>query len=288
MVLTKDCTKVGTGLVPMVDLLSGTYAGFTGGHYGNGQNDRPSMFDEVVRTATASIAPKSNGKIDGVFIGDDLGNSIATGAARVPEWAATLRSDVRITNCSNAAQHLEQWACMSGNAPGDGTWTNGVVTKLTNLGRSPADIQFGLFAAMASLGSYFTLTSPEDRIEYFILRMKNVMRKAKQYLPNIKMISVFGGHEYLGYYGGEPQGYDGDFGMQQSILQQDSTMALTFWGRSSWADGLTPRTYDGLAWPCDCFGPGGHLADGIGNVHLIRSVVLPWLQSDPAVAGLRR
>src|SRR5258705_204576 len=52
-----DCTRDSTGMVPLIDLGSGTYFGFEGGLYAGGSNHRPAAHDAAGLSIAQSIGP---------------------------------------------------------------------------------------------------------------------------------------------------------------------------------------------------------------------------------------
>ncbi len=133
-----------------------------------------------------------------------------------------------------------------------------------------------------------------------------LMQVLKDSFPNLKQVYLSGIH-YTGYMDpehkrynayGEPKGYWANLVIKQLIQKQISgDPALAYegpniksawigWGPYFWADGVNPRTYDGLTWSCDQFrtdstGAGFHLIDSSYGFGIEAAMVKTFMETNP-------
>jgi hypothetical protein len=247
-----DYSRSSIGQTPLMDMTSGqTYQGLSGGLYGAGSNTRPEALDARLSAAAANIAPDANGQIVVLCIGDDTADSFCRGLLTL----GGFNPAIRIINATNPAKHLEDWAGITSVSPWNTSQLLNVPNVLTANGVAATDVQVALFASAVGNFNYY-LTHPfAQRQAQTVTNLGKAFAQVKLHLPNALLLVTdvqyfdYGKDSTMPSLHAEPLlGYENGFAMQQAVLNQNlSTLPVTVWAASIWADGATPRA-DGMQW----------------------------------------
>src|SRR5262245_24053402 len=293
-----DCGGASTGRVPLSDLASGTYQGYTGGLYPAGSNTRPQLHDQALdRTGRVSLLNSqglpdaANGKI--VLMSVGMSNTTQEFSAFIPLANADPIKHSRLV-IVDAAEGGQDATLISN--PGAVYWTH-VDQRLAGAGVTPLQVE-AVWLKEARAGP--TEAFPTDAT---ILRdeLRSIVQIIKSRYPSTRSVYL-SSRTYAGYatsnLNPEPYAYQSGFAVKWLIEEQlNGSPALNFdpakgpvlapwlsWGPYLWADGLTPRS-DGLIWECADFRDtdGTHPSDlGRGKV---AALLLDFFKSDPSTAG---
>jgi hypothetical protein len=286
-----DCTNTNTGLIPLTDLVGGSYQGFPGGLYPGGNNmppghlaagmaasqsvtllDQQGIEDPDGKIIVLSIG-MSNAKIEFTEFNDVARLETAPGVVLIN--GAEIRQDAP-TIADPAAPH----------------WTD-IDNELAGRNLSPLQVQVvWLKEAIMNESDQF----PADALELQGYLHDIVLILNDRY-PNLKAI-YFSSRTYGGYgtsdISHEPWAYQGGFAVKWLLETQitESDPALAYenapwlaWGPYLWADGETPRS-DGLTWACEDFeADGTHPAES-GRLK-VASMLLNFFLTDPTTFWFR-
>ncbi|HZI11514.1 MAG TPA: hypothetical protein VE153_14120 [Myxococcus sp.] len=276
-----------TGLVPLNDLLSGTYQGFTGGLYPQGRNSMPAAHSTAGQAQAAAIQPLNvNGQpsASGKYVLLSIGMSNTTqefcshtGALPCEAWtfmgqaardASVNKSTLVIANGAMSSQAALTW-----DAPTDSNYERVRTDVLEAQGLSEKQVQI-IWLKVANIGPSVSL--PASNADAYQLKRSigNILRAAKVRYPNLKQAfissRIYGGYATSSL-NPEPYAYESGFAVKWVVeaqirqklsgtidsragnLDYDQGIApWAAWGPYLWADGLTPRS-DGLIWEEDDF-----------------------------------
>ncbi len=266
-----NCANDSTGLVPIVDLLTGSYEGYTGGLYPGGTNEVPAAhLDSGIAIANA-IMPLNFDAEEDTMYGKVVFLALGGGSAQksfnrfYSDFldAGYFDSCVRIVNACMEEYDLRD---MFGPVADDTYW------KEVNDFLQQADVKKRQVQAVWMMTPAYTdtFTSTSAFIDTLSLAYINAIREIKVQFPNAQLLFLTGS-PYGGYTDStswqsaalmEPASYLTDFAIRQTIAAQISgDTLLTYygeepnapwlaWGANIWADGKNARAYDGLRWMC--------------------------------------
>lgn len=252
-----------TGLVPLTDMGSGTYHGYTGGLYGGGSNLPPAVHLTAALAKAAEIVPRD-----------------ASGAPDPNGWIGMIA--VGMSNTTHEFGAFER------NADTDTTRNARVVLIDTGFGGMSADVianplapywttmnqrvgAMGLTAAQVQVAWLKNaIPGPANDFPVHALALRDSMARVVQNLhdkfPNLKVVylssRIYGGYQPPGGTSPEPQAFETGYSVRWLIEQQiagDPSLnhdpaagpvraPLLLWGPYLWANGTLPRA-DGLTWP---------------------------------------
>jgi len=270
-VLAQNCQKTSAGLVPLSDLGTGKYQGFTGGLY-TGQNTPPAgHLAAGIAEAKAITALDKNGKPDatnGRIVLISIGMSNTT--QEFSTWVKMSNSDpkrrgtVRVIDCAQGGQDATKVS-----DPNAQFWTV-ALQRITNAGLTAAQVQAAwIKEAIARPTKGFPGSTTE--LQGYLVKIAQILRSK---FPNLR-ICYLSSRIYAGYatttLNPEPYAYESGFAVQWTIAQQVAgDPALNFdpnkgtvrapwlaWGPYMWADGLKGRKTDSLIWECKDFNNDG-------------------------------
>jgi hypothetical protein len=249
-----------TGLVPLIDLGSGTYQGFEGGLYSGGSNTPPQQHLADALAQAALIVPRdASGASDpgcGLIGMISIGMSNTTHEFAVferQEDASAARSPrVVILTCSQGGQD----AAIVAN-PSAPYWAL-VQERVDAAGLTNAQVQ------VAWLKEALLDDPPGFPATAMVLKddLAAIVRILRDTFPNLRLCYL-SSRTYGGYSGAHPEpiSYETGFAVKWLIEDQiggDPALnwdpsggpveaPLCLWGPYLWADGATPRS-DGLTW----------------------------------------
>lgn len=251
-----------TGLIPLMDLGSGTYMGFPGGLYPGGRNVPPPMHQKIAMMRAALVQPRNPGGapdpygfIGMLSIGMSNTNQEYKAFERIADIDAWRNARVAIVNGGVGGQSAEIIS-----DPNAAYW-NVVNSHLAVAGITPQQVQ--VIWLKQAHGSPPTLTFPEHAKA---LRddLAAIVRNLQAKFPNVQ-ICYLSSRIYGGYspnvLRSEPLSYETGFAVKWLIedqiagepaLNSDISIGpiaapVLLWGPYLWADGTTPRS-DGLTW----------------------------------------
>lgn len=280
--------------MPLTELGTGTYKGFSGGLYPAGANTEPAAHAAAGVTRAHNIvpldtagAPASGGKIVVLSIGmfnttQEFCSSGSTTTA-CSTWSfmgqaagdtAVNHTTLALVNGARGGQVAQSW-----DAATDANYDSVRLHRLGPLGLTERQVQV-VWVKAADAGPRDSL--PVAQADAYLLEthLGNIARALKTRYPNLQLVFL-SSRIYAGYatttLNPEPYAYESAFAVKWVVQAQIDQMAnggtvtdaragdLNYgtvspwigWGPYLWADGDTPRQGDGLVWlPAD-FRPDG-------------------------------
>ena len=271
------------GMIPLTDMGSQTYLGFSGGLYPNASNTMPAAHHTAGVNIANSIEPldlSGNPSPSGNYVMVSVGMSNTTQEfcsqdTELPcdDWTfmgqalndpAVNTSNLVIVNGARGGQAADSWERAD-----DDNYDRIINDKLIPQGLSAAQVQI----AWVKVANRLPETSlPAANADAYRLEEQNakIVRALRANFPNLKMVFL-SSRIYAGYattiLNPEPYAYESAFGVKWAIEAQINQMsgggeddiagnldytetAWIGWGAYMWADGLNPRS-DGLFWERD-------------------------------------
>lgn len=255
------CGNADPGFVPLTDLGSRSYRGFSGGLYPRGRNVPPASYLALGRAAATRVVPRGPdgrpskaGRIGLVAVG------MSNAALEFAAFQQLAEEDGRMSGALTL---------VDGAAPGAGAgevtppaspyWTM-LARRIANAGLAPAQVQVvWLKEAIERPTGQFPADA--QQLEGDLRAIVSIL--AHRY-PNLGLIYV-SSRTYGGYarsqLNPEPFAYDSGFAVKWTIAQRiGRRLARPWvgWGPYLWTDGTHGRS-DGLTWTCaDVRGDGTH------------------------------
>ncbi|MFN6144980.1 MAG: hypothetical protein ACK5AL_01325 [Planctomycetota bacterium] len=259
----QNCANTSIGAVPLVDLGLGTYQGFAGGLYGQGQNAPPPAHlargqqrADAITPRDAAGNPAPGGRI--VLLSLGMSNTTQEFSAWIPTANADPNRNPAVT-LVDGAQGGQDAVIVSD--PTAAFWTV-VDQRLAAAGVTPQQVQaVWLKQAIRLVSGGFP-----GGAQQLQARLAQIVRIAKQRYPNLEVCFV-SSRTYGGYAttaaNPEPYAYESGFAVQWLLGQQMAgdpalncdpalgpvTAPWLGAGPYLWTDGVVPRS-DGLTWTC--------------------------------------
>jgi hypothetical protein len=271
-----------SGRIPLIDMGSGTYKGFPGGLYPNGQNGMPAAHATAGASRARNLVPRgldgtptAGGKI--VLLSVGMSNTsqewCADGAFPCDSWSfigqastdgAVNHTTLSIVNGARAGLAAPDW--MSGAGP---AYDHVRDSALTPQGLSEAQVQV-VWIKLANVIPTVSLPSNQSDAAMLLAELGDVVRVLHTRYPNLQLVflssRIYGGYAQITL-NPEPYAYESGYAVKWLIQAQIDQMAnggtivddrpgnLNYntvapwiaWGPYLWADGLNPRS-DGLTW----------------------------------------
>jgi hypothetical protein len=266
----QNCSNTSIGAVPLFDLGTGSYLGFPGGLYPNGQNVPPPAHLALGLAAMATVVPRDaagSPAAGGRIVLLSIGMSNTT--QEFSTWMVTANGDpnrnpaVTIVDGAQGGQD----AVIVAN-PAASFW-NVVDQRLANAGVTPQQVQVvWLKEAIAGVTGGFP--GAATTLQGLLAQ---IARNLKARYPQVQLCFC-SSRTYAGYattgLNPEPYAYESGFAVKWLLEQQmngDPQLnsdpgqgpVLAPWlgfGPYLWTDGTTPRS-DGLVWNCSDVQPDG-------------------------------
>ncbi len=284
--------------MPLNDLGSGSYLGFTGGLYPNGMNQMPSdhlaaglIAASSVRPLNSQGQPASNGKIALLSVGmsnttqefcsDRSGNqpvpcTSISFVGQATADPAVNHSTLVFINGASGGQAATTW-----DSPSKLNYDRVRDFDLAQAGLTEAQVQVA-WLKVANPNPTVSLPASNADANILLSGMGNIVRAMKIRYPNLRIVYV-SSRIYAGYASStlnpEPYSYESAFSVKWLIeaqinqmrgaspdpisgnLSYNTVAPLLAWGPYPWANGMTPRS-DGLVWQCsDLNSDGTHPAN---------------------------
>ena len=280
--------------VPLSDLGTGTYKGFTGGLYPAGSNVEPEAHAAVGRARAQSIVPRdtagtpnAGGKI--VLLSIGMSNTTqefcaaSSTTTNCSTWSfmgqaaadtSVNRTTLAIVNGARGGQDAQTW-----DAAADANYDSVRLNRLGPLGLTERQVQVA-WVKQADAGPRDSLPSSQAEAYLLETRLGNIVRALRARYPNLTLVFL-SSRIYAGYatttLNPEPYSYESGFAVKWLVQAQIEQMAnggavtdsrageLNYdmgapwigWGPYLWADGTTPRQGDGLIWQLGDFAQDG-------------------------------
>ncbi|HEX6290909.1 MAG TPA: hypothetical protein VFZ66_17120 [Herpetosiphonaceae bacterium] len=270
-----------TGFLPLTEMGSSTYLGFSGGLYPNASNIMPSDHQSVGLDRARAIRPldtQGNPSASGKYVMLSIGMSNTTqefcsqsGALPCDWWTfmgqAAADSTVNkghlvIANGAQGGKAAAYW-----DSPADPDYNRVRDNVLAPQSLSEKQVQI-VWVKVANPGP--TTSLPSSSADAYILeqQMGNIVRALKVRYPNVKQVFI-SSRIYAGYatttLNPEPYAYESGFAVKWLIeaqirqmrtgtidpqagdLNHTTVAPWVAWGAYTWADGTNARS-DGLTW----------------------------------------
>jgi hypothetical protein len=259
----QNCPRTSIGSTPLPDLGNGTYRGFTGGLYPNGQNVPPPAHAAAGAAAAAAVRPldqsgqpSPTGRIVLLSIGMSNTTQEYSSFQALSNQDPNRNSAVTVVDGAQGGQTAPIVA-----DPNSNFWVV-VNQRLTAAGVTPQQVQVA-WVKEAVAGPTGGFPQHAQALQGYLAA---IARNLKSKFPNIR-IAFQSSRIYAGYattsLNPEPYSYESGFAVQWLIAQQiGGDPALNHdpargpvvapwlaWGPYLWADGLVPRA-DGQTWRC--------------------------------------
>jgi hypothetical protein len=272
--------------IPLTDLGSAQYLGFAGGLYPNGQNSRPSAYEDAGVALGATVQPlgedgkpSTSGKIVMISIG--MSNTSREFSQFIRLADADARKNPNLVMIDAA---LDGAAATDIALPFGDYWKH-VDNQLQRCKIAAPQVQVvWLKTALAYKPGGF----PEEA-QLLQRALRSIVGILSTKFPQLKLVYVssriYGGYSETDL-SPEPIAYESAFAVKWLIEERINNPGLersipwVSWGPYLWADGLTPRS-DGLSWERSDFEPDGVHPSAQG-VLKVATMLLEFFQNDIA------
>jgi hypothetical protein len=292
------CSNTSTGLIPLIDLGTGSYQGFQGGLYPSGLNTRPAVHENAGIAESYQIRPrdrkgliKPHGKI--VLLSIGMSNTTQEFSTFMTMANSDPSKSDKVLLVDGAQSGMAADRIYDLNTQSAQQFWQVVEQRLTQAGANNKQVQV-VWLKQADANPL--LTFPEDAI-----RLKNELTAIVQILkikyPKLRPVylssRIYGGYADSQPTRGEPVSYQTGFAVKWLIEDQLSgSPELNFdvrqgevkapwlsWGPYLWADGTTPRS-DGLFYLCSDFQSDGIHPAPNGAREKVATRLLNFFKSD--------
>ena len=272
--------------IPLTDLGSAQYLGFSGGLYPNGKNFRPSAYEKAGLTLAAKVEPlnragkpSSSGKIVMLSIGMSNTSSEFSQFIRLAEADGRKNPRLLMIDAAGTGTDATEIADPLGNY-----WIH-ADNKLQRCEVTSAQVQVvWLKTALA----YAPRGFPE-KARLLQRAMRSIVEILRTKFSQLKLVyissRIYGGYSEIDL-NPEPIAYESAFAVKWLIEERinspslDSSMPWVAWGPYLWADGMTPNS-DGLIWERSDFEPDGVHPSAQGALK-VATMLLEFFQNDTA------
>jgi hypothetical protein len=257
-VVTEDTAKV-----PINDLGSGTYLGFTGGLYPNGSNTPSGQYQEDLQKFCSDIQPRDNngrktstGFIGFISLGGSTSGHLMSALINKTESNPATNPQLKMVSCSDGKESASINQMMN---PDDPYWSL-VASRLDRHNLSPKQVEI---IYLETEDSTKALQGFPARPYTFRDRMEAALRVFKTKFPKLKLVYVLGrtttfsvsnptNQEPDPYYNGWTCKFvieDQINGVQGTDYKGLNAVApMITWGWYEWANGTTTPRKDGFVW----------------------------------------
>lgn len=275
------------GFTPIPDLGTGTWNGWQGGLYPNGQNDIPDSHAQKGLTIAQNLQkldseglPDDNGKL--VFMSVGMSNGLQEfefWEENVLDTFQNLNPELTLVNGAQGGVDINKMLGVDNGTPEDAAEHLSYIRRqLEQAGATAAQVQV-IWIKQAER----VPTEELENIEELRQKFTAMLQMLKSEFPSLKMAYFssrsYGGYNPPGRGTPEPYAYYQGWAVKKVIEDQiNGNEALHFegenpivpwiaWGPYLWADGLTPRS-DGLFWACEDFVSDGVHPSEEGNLKI--------------------
>ena len=254
-----NCDRTSVGFVPLTDLGTGTYQGFTGGLYPNGSNQPPAAYAREGAAYAQKVLPRNQqGQPDPegtvALLSFGMSNTTMEYRAFKQRADADPRKHPRLSIVDGAVGGAHAGRIKEPEAP---YWST-VAERLDAAGVSAAQVQAG-WLKQAIAGESRPFPADAQGLQEALRLIVAIIR---QRFPNLQLLYL-SSRIYAGYastpLNPEPAAYDGGFAVKWLIEERMAGKIggpWLGWGPYLWTDGLKGRS-DGLIWTCEDVAPDG-------------------------------
>jgi hypothetical protein len=270
--------------IPLTDLGSARYLGFSGGLYPDGKNSRPSAHNEAGVALGATVQPvdrdgkpSCSGKIVMISIGMSNTSREFSQFIRLAEADARKNPSLLMIDAARNSAHATEIA-----VSGSEYWIH-VGRQLQCHQVSAAQVPV---VWLKNALAYEPRGFPEKAL-LLQDRLRSIVGILRSKFPQLKLVYV-SSRTYGGYsesaLSPEPLAYESAFAVKWLIEEhinnssRDRSLPWLSWGPYLWADGLTPRG-DGLIWERSDFEPDGVHTSAQGALK-VAAKLFEFLESD--------
>lgn len=289
---TENCNFTSSGQVPIMDMGSQTYQGFSGGLYPGATDTRPTAFTSAgVSIAQNQVLPRdangkvdlTNGKVVLISIGMSNTNLEFQGFMQKVANYANRNPHLVLVNGAQGGVDATMWADRNNAA-----WSV-LAQRLQAAGVSPLQVQAVWLKEQIVGDNLGAFPSGAQNVQGLLA---DIARNARAKYSNLALgyvasrIYTYDPTRSAGAY---QQGFAVKWLIQQEI---DGDPTLTYgtggvapwlsWGPYMWADGTTPRS-DGLTWLCSDFQSDGVHPSTTG-VQKVTNMLFTQFTTDPTTA----
>lgn len=268
--LSQNCDMDTTGFIPVADLGTSTFNGFTGGKYPGGSNNIPALHFNQGVDASATIFPLNskgitdsvNGKIGFMVLGYST-------AAMTGRFVRSIYQTQEIDNPMEIVIGAQGGQDINSMTNADDVYWSNIDTILNSSGLSAQQIQL-IWISSGDILSH-QLPFPEQCYVQ-IEKYKRMLQQIKIKYPNTKIVFI-SDRTYAGYIGGigegpqelkEPTAYYNSWTVKWLIEKQiegeagftQNEIPFIDWGPALWTDGTNGNS-SGYQWNCEDAGKGG-------------------------------
>jgi len=268
--------------VPLPDLGTGTYEGFTGGLYPGGANQPPASYAQEGAACVQQVRPRNQqGRPDPqgtvALLSFGMSNTTMEYSAFKRRADADPRKHPLLTIVDGAVGGVDASRMKEPEAP---YWST-VAVRLQAAGVSAAQVQVAwLKQAIARESRPFPADAQGLQED-----LRLIVDIARQRFPNLQLLYL-SSRTYAGYastpLNPEPHAYDGGFAVKWLIEQRTAgTISGPWlgWGPYLWTDGLKGRS-DGFIWTCEDVAPDGTHPSIPSGANKIGQLLFDFLSTD--------
>jgi hypothetical protein len=292
-----DVANTTTPLVALTDLGTGTYLGYEGGLYPNGQNTPPPAqlatalsYAQNIGPLNAAGQPSPTGSYALISVGVSITRTMWDEFGPMEAADPARNSNLILVNAAIDGTDSPDWT-----SPTSGTWATitNYYLPYQNLTANQVVAAFIMMPHSTPSGTY--PADMQDQESDLIAVLQNL----HTYFPNLQLAYVsslhYGGYGPSNSYP-EPDAYEFGLAVQNVIADQISgnptlnnnpangpVMApLLLWGPYTWANGLLGRS-DGLTWDCQDYSSDGLHSSNLGR-NKEAGLLTTFFKSDPTAA----
>ena len=265
---SQNCGAPSTGFIPINDLGSGTYNGWTGGIYPGGSNYIPPVHKSAgLQMASQIQCLDANGNpdpINGKIVWLSIGMSNTTQETQqfIPIANAFSGKNPKVTLVDGAVGAMPASYISTPSHANYASYWSTVATRLSNAGVTANQVEVIWLKQTNGVG-----TIPvQEFYDSLVVQYKRIMHEVKTRFPNVK-ICYFSSRISARYanvtLNPEPHSYWTGWAIKKVIEDQiNGDVALQFsgtgtnspwiaWGSYMWSDGSTPQTTNpNVFWNC--------------------------------------
>jgi hypothetical protein len=274
----KNCDLIRIGAVPLPDLGSGLYRGYSGGLYPGGGNSVPADHLDAGLAVARTIqpldpqgTPDPTGKV--VLISVGMSNTAQEFFAGPNSFISRLQGDgtlnpgLEMVNCAAPGRVVGDWI-----DPSNDVYAQ-CEENLERQGVTPAQVQAAWIKQAEPGGGCCGGVFPDHAL-FQKGRLAQMVRVVKEKFPNLRIAHLSGRtrayEDHPNALNPEPIAHETNFAVKWLIedqiggdpgLNYDPGLGVVrapwlAWGPYLWVDGMDPRS-DGLVWRCEDTAPDG-------------------------------
>jgi ASPM-SPD-2-Hydin domain-containing protein/transmembrane protein TMEM131 len=294
--ISRDVAGTNDPLIALTDLGTGTYLGYEGGLYPNGQNTPPTSqldaalgYADSIGPLNAAGQPDPNGNYVLMSVGVSITRTIWDEFEPMEKGDPALNSKLVLVNAAIDGTDSPDWT-----SPTSGTWltiTN-YYLPYQNVTANQVVAAWIMMPHSNQNGTY-----PDD-MQNQESDLISILQNLHSYFPNLQLAYVsslhYGAYEASNSYP-EPYAYEFGLAVQNVIADQINgnpalnnnpangpVMApLLLWGPYTWSNGLLGRD-DGLTWDCQEFTSDGLHPSATGR-NKEAGLLTTFFKTDPTV-----